>query len=98
MKDDYGPDSLFKGLGDKSQDGFVNETVETISSVCIEHFVPKDELGLKRKRGRSRKGCSESSATTPTIAEDEPSWERRRGRPRKLCHIAFVPTTSASKG
>jgi hypothetical protein len=55
VEEDYESENLPKGLDDKPQVDFVNETVETISSVCVEHFVPKDESGVKGKRGRPKR-------------------------------------------
>jgi hypothetical protein len=86
VKDDYRSESPFEGLDDKPQVDFVNETVDKISSVCIENFVPKDESGLKRKRGRPKKLCCIASVPpTPTVAKDQPGGRSRRGRPKKCC-------------
>jgi hypothetical protein len=93
VKDGYRSESLLKGcLDDKPQVDFVNETEETISSVCIGHFVPKDELGLKRikgKRERPRKGCSESPAAPSAVPKDEPC-EKREGEQKNI--VVYVCT------
>jgi hypothetical protein len=80
VKDDDGSEGLLKGLDDKPQIEFVNETVETISPACIGYFVPKDESGLKRKRGTPKKGCSESPEAPSAVPKDEPRGTREGGQ------------------
>jgi hypothetical protein len=58
-KEDPESESLLKTSDDKTQVDLVNETVEIVSSLCVEGFVPKDESGVKRKRGGLRKHCSD---------------------------------------
>jgi hypothetical protein len=71
-------------LDDKTQVGFVNETVERISSLCIKRSVPKDELRVKKKRERLRKHCDVSSTAPPSIiSANELGGKRKRGRLRK---------------
>jgi len=91
-KEDPKSESLLKGSDDKTQVDFVNETVERVSSLCVERFVPKDELGVKRKRGRPRKHCGVSSTAPPsTVSTNDPSEKRKRGRPRKRYSESSVP-------
>jgi hypothetical protein len=100
-KEDPESESLLKGSDDKTQVaqvGFVNETVEGISSRCIKRSVPKDGSGIKRKRGRPQKRCGVSStAPPPIISTNEPGGERKRGRPRKRCSEPPLPSVPQGK-
>ena len=91
VKEDCEPKSLLKGLDDKTQTSFVNETVETKSSLCNKRFIPKDESNEKRKRGMPRKHCSVSSVTPPsTVSTIEPGGRRKRKftRAKRRCRPA----------
>jgi len=97
-KEDPESESLLKGLDDKIQVGFVNETVERISSLCIERSVPKDELGVKKKRGRLRKHCDVSFTALPSILSiNELGGKRKRGRLRKRCSEPPLPSVPQGK-
>jgi hypothetical protein len=97
-KEDPESESLLKGSDDKTQVSFVNETVERISSLCIERSVPKDESGVKRKRGRPRKLCDVSSTAPPSIiSTNELGGKRKRGRPRKRCSEPPLPPVPQGK-
>jgi hypothetical protein len=54
LKEDPESESISTGSHGKTRINFVNETVETLSPLRIEHFAPVDETGEKRKRGRPR--------------------------------------------
>lgn len=76
--------SVPTGLDEKTRMNFVNETVETIPSLCLEPIAPKDDTGIKRKRGRPRKQCVKSSEEPRSPSrKSEPGAKTKRGRPRK---------------
>jgi hypothetical protein len=107
-KDDYRSKSLFEGLDDKPQDDFVNETVEIISSQIefinetvetLPSPAPKDDMGIKRKRGRPRKQCAILFGGSHFPApKGEPSMKIKRGCPRNYNNKPSLASPSIVQG
>ncbi|KAG9230081.1 hypothetical protein BJ875DRAFT_521054 [Amylocarpus encephaloides] len=83
-KEDPNYTSVPTGLDETTQMDFVNETVKTLPSLCLDSFAPEGHTGIKRKRGRPRKHYDTSSAEPRSPApKGALSTKTKRGRPKK---------------
>jgi hypothetical protein len=62
---------------------FINKTIETLPSLCLKPFPPKDNIGIKRTRGRLKKLYAILSKGLGSLApKGKPSAKLKRGRLR----------------
>lgn len=98
-KEDTKSQSVSTGSDNETQMDFINETVETLPSLCLEPFPPEDDTGIKRKRGRPRKLCAVSSGGSGSPApKGKPSAKSKRGRPRMYGSKPSLASPSMVRG
>lgn len=73
--------SVLTRLNKKTLINFVNKTIKTLPSLCLKRFAPKDNINIKRKRGRLRKHCIKLSEGRRSPApKGKPSAKIKRRR------------------